>query len=577
MNHTRKHPGLLFNMGLGLLSLVAILDLLISISFALRIPVAAFHFPVAVALMFMLIWTQIKEQCFGKKVKVFANTTGLIVLIIFFSILIAGSFYDLSFDGQTYHQEGVYQLVHFHWNPFYEVLPDQVNQAIWVNHYPKQAESSAAAVYALTGRIETGKCFNLIILAASFFLIYSFLKKNPRINPSLALILSILFAFNPIVIHQALTYMVDGQLASVLLSLLVCCLLLCRGLTSARLLLLACLIVICINIKFTAAVYTALFVGFTLAIFLFRSKLREFSKLLLVASSSSLVAVLLVGFNPYLTNLIQNGNVFYPLLGQHPIDIMTPNSPPGFPEMNRFTKLGLSLFAHTDNIDSRQHGRIPTLKVPFTLNRQDIKSLSDPDNRIAGFGPLFSGVLVLTFFLLFLSVRYGQGIKIHDPLPWFMLMLILSLLVFQEAWWARYIPQLWFIPLIVIILSARIHKPLVNTLRTLTALVIALNTILSLYMVIQTNFLKTAEIDYQLTQFKAIPQPVRVDFRGFDANRIRLAESGIRYLQQKRAQGLVIPLVYSRAVLLPHETLPAPPVPWLLILEERIKARIRFE
>ena len=577
MTPTNKHPDFFFNVGFGLISLLAILDLITAVSFSFHIPISRFHFPIAAAILLLSGWIYIRQEYPLKKVKVYLKTMIFVFAIVLVSILIADNFYDLSFDGQTYHQEGVYQLVHFQWNPFYKVLPDKVNLSLFVNHYPKQAETSAAAVYSMTGRIETGKSLNLILLVTSFCMIFSYLKSFTQLSDSLALILSVFFALNPIVIHQALTYMVDGQLGSVLLCMLVCCLLLYDQSNLPRLFLLAFLIVICINIKFTAAVYTAIFIGLTLILFFITKRFQQFKDFFFVACLSTLFAVLLVGFNPYLTNFVQNGNVFYPILGKHSIDIIALNSPPGFSQMNRFERFGISTFAHTDNIDSRQGGRMPILKIPFSLNRQEIKSLSDPDIRIAGFGPLFSGIISLTICLLIFSIWYKSGVLFNDPLAWFILILILSIAVCPEAWWARFIPQFWFVPLIVIILVSSINNRLVIALRNLTCFAIGLNITFSLYMVLQTNILKTAEINYQMAQFRALDAPLNVNFMGFDANRIRFAESGVRFVKQNAFHGLVIPVVYSKAVVLVDSPLPVLPVPWLIMLEERIKGEVKSQ
>lgn len=96
---------------------------------------------------------------------------------------------------------------------------------------------------------------------------------------------------------------------------------------------------------------------------------------------------------------------------------------------------------------------------------------------------------------------------------------------------------------------------------------------MSIYMVIQTNMLKTAEISYQLKQFKALNKPLVIDFNEFEANRVRLAEHGIPYIKTEITDTTAtVKTIYSRAIVKTGK-LPALPLPWLIKLERKIKGR----
>lgn len=570
----KKEPGLLFNIGFNIISLVGLIDLITSASFILHVPLAGWHLPLAVVVTLLLNYYYAYNFQLIDKRLFFLKSSGYLLLMLIVSIFIAGYFYDLSFDGQEYHQEAIYQLGHNHWNPFYETLPDSVNQAIWVNHYPKQSELGAAVVYATTGCIETGKAFNLLLLVASFCLTFAFLKQYTSFKPLKALLLSILFAFNPIAIHQSLTYLVDGQLASLLLCLLVICLWLYHDTGWEKLLLLACIIIACINIKLTAIAFTGIFIIFLLLLLFLKKQMRAFWRVFIAAGIGTFIAVIVVGFNPYVINTVRYHNVFYPLMGKNSVDIMTKNSPVGFAEKNRFQKLFITLFSHTDNIDMQLRTREPQLKIPFTLNKLDIKSLSYPDNRIGGFGPLFSGIFLLTLFLLLILFIYRRQMLLKNYLSGFIAMLAFSIIILQEAWWARYVPQFWFIPLLVLILAESFDKGWISKLKNFTYVTMLINISLSIYMVAQTNMLKTAEINYQFKQFRALNEPVTIDFNEFEANRVRLAEYHIPYIKKDFTDtASAIKIIYSRAMVKTAKPLPPLPLPWLIKLEQHIKKR----
>ncbi len=108
---------------------------------------------------------------------------GIVILAIFF----AGMFYDISFDGQWYHQESVLQLS-TNWNPVKANLEvpeaergysgdndwctgrdDQVQNLhpfnntspnlkyVAINHFPKGIEIAEASIYKISKHIETAK------------------------------------------------------------------------------------------------------------------------------------------------------------------------------------------------------------------------------------------------------------------------------------------------------------------------------------------------------------------------------------------------------------------------------------
>lgn len=573
MNALKKEVHCSFIIAISLVTLVGLTDWVCALSFASHISLSAWQFPLSIGLTLVLTYYYISVLNISKRMAVFLKYSGLILLSIIITICIAGFFYDLSFDGQEYHQEAIYQMGHNHWNPFYEQLPDSINQAIWVNHYPKQSETTAAVVYALTGKIETGKAINILLLIASFGLTYSFLKQYTRFNNAKVLLISLLLAFNPIAVHQVLTYLVDGQMASLLLCLLICCLWLYHNTGWEKLLLFIFIITACINIKLTAIAFTGIFIIFLLLLFLLKKQFKAFRRVFTAAAIGTFIAVIIVGFNPYVINTVRYHNTFYPLFGKHPVDIMTKNSPVGFPQKNRFEKMFITIFSHTDNIDMQLRDRQPQLKIPFTFNKLDIKSLSYPDNRIGGFGPLFSGILLLTLFFLLMLLIYKRKV-LSGYLAGCIAMLFFSIIILEEAWWARYVPQFWFIPLLVLILAEELNERWLIALKNITYMIILLDICLSAYMVIQTNMLKTAEINYQLKQFKALNERILIDFNGFEANRVRLNEHHIPYIKKHITKdSTAIKIVYSRAMVKTTQPLPHLPEPWLIQLENKIKGK----
>jgi len=98
------------------------------------------------------------------------TTPALLALAIFVvGTAFSAFYYDLSWDGQQYHQSGIYALAG-DWNalanPLREFEHSQSTE-LWVRHYAKGPWYFAAAIFDATGYVEWGKSINLLALAAS--------------------------------------------------------------------------------------------------------------------------------------------------------------------------------------------------------------------------------------------------------------------------------------------------------------------------------------------------------------------------------------------------------------------------
>ncbi|RZK16899.1 MAG: hypothetical protein EOO43_14040, partial [Flavobacterium sp.] len=174
-----KQVKLLFLIGSWLLSTIAVVLLITSLCFFVDITVQGWQFPVSFILTGAIYFLLDKDR--GNNSPLFLRAFLWSVGIIVLSIFVALQFYDISYDGQTYHMEGIYQLKEG-WNPFYELLPKMNDLTIYINHYSKGAEVSQSAVYSMIGRIEAGKATNLIMLAGTFCIMLACLLNLNRLS-----------------------------------------------------------------------------------------------------------------------------------------------------------------------------------------------------------------------------------------------------------------------------------------------------------------------------------------------------------------------------------------------------------
>jgi hypothetical protein len=162
------------------------------------------------------------------------------------------------------------------------------------------------------------------------------------------------------------------------------------------------------------------------------------------------------GFNPYVTNTIYRGHPFYPMLGtaaypslsesgQDPIErFETPHNMVG---RSRFVRFAYATFGRPGSQPFFQ-GENANLMWPFDVGWKDFDIFYFHEVRISGFGPLFSGALIFSLFL-FGMVLFRPSIS-REVIILFIGTIILSVLISKHTWWARYGPQLWWLPIVAV-------------------------------------------------------------------------------------------------------------------------------
>lgn len=374
------------------------------------------------------------------------------------SALVAGAFFDRSWDGNTAHQPAVVLLAQG-WDPLTHAhdISQSVGQRAAIEFYPKGPWIRDASLYLATGRLETGKAWNLVLFFAVFACWFALMLSLRPDRWWAAVLVGVLAACNPVSVAQAFTFMVDGQLASLFtVAAGLACLVLLRLRGWPVLLALAASLVMLSTAKFTGLVYAAaLALGLVVALLaLVRDVPRRGA--IIAVSAAIAVAALGVGFNPYVLNTVEHGTPFYPIAGAGSVDIISNNAPASFDHLGSLQRLGVSLFsAATDPTGPDVRALTPHLKVPFTVSLSELRPYLAPETHIAGFGPLFGGVLLLAVVGvgLALSDRWVRTRREALVLLGLTALVLVTVLVNPQAWWARYAPQLWLAPVAVAALA----------------------------------------------------------------------------------------------------------------------------
>jgi hypothetical protein len=376
--------------------------------------------------------------------------------------MVLGWLYDFSGDGQWYHLPGILALAEG-WNPF--LAPrlgewnagfeqDLTNAAIYVQHYAKGVWIVAAAVYKATGLLEAAKVFNLFLALATYLFTVVFLGRL-GLSRIWVQMLALAVALNPVTLYQMASFFVDGQLASLCTLLIVLSLDYFINESRPRtLFLITVCAILLVNVKFTGVVYAICLGGGFAALAWLQGRRAESRRYAVAGLVSVLLAIVVMGYQPYITNYLQQGNPFYPAVGRDEaantategqFEIWAPSE---FLAMNRLEKLTRSLLAQSSHAKS-----MPQWKLPFTLSKQELYIFFNTEPRYGGFGPLFGSIL-LSVIVLYVLVRRAVKPEVWGVGAGLAVLVIFSVLPNPEAWWARLAPQLWLVPIVLLTVLA---------------------------------------------------------------------------------------------------------------------------
>jgi hypothetical protein len=542
-------------LGVLLVVFVAALLLVASLTFAAGGSLVGAHLPAGGALGVGVAWWATGQRLARPRWRTWVALLATALLGGAAAVGVAGATYDFSHDGQTYHQSAILQLLRG-WDPGWgaPLSPLESQHFGIINSYAKGPWICAAALIALTGKIEQGKAFNLLLMAASFCLAWAALR-GLLADAWRGTILALVLALNPVSVVQALSYYVDGQLGSLLLCMASLASLAVGGHRPALVGLGAATLIL-VNVKLSGAAYGILWTAAMIAVGYVAARGRGARAAAGASALGLLLGVGLVGFNPYVTNLLRHGHPLHPVAGASAVDFMTTNMPADFQGRDRVARLVRSVFGESANPLPPASSR---LKVPFRVSRREILQFERADVRVGGFGPLFGGAILLAAGVLVLVLLVATPpVRLGLALP---LVLVVSTLAHPHGWWARYAPQLWLVPAAAVLLADRASR--LNLSGRLSVLVRWTGTAVLLTLVADVALVAgghfpgqvalNRRLETEMEQLRELVHrsgPVQAAFGGFEATGRRLSEVGIAF-EEVRAVSCPRPVrfVNSQAVL----------------------------
>ena len=440
--------------------------------------------------------------------------------IVVFAFLVAPWRYDTSFDGVGYHQFAVTEIARG-WNPWrVSGVPREHYSPDMLQYFPKGAWLVEAAIFRLTGRLEVAKGLHFVMLGAAGLAAFTLLRRL-RAGLLASALVDTLAALNPVSACQTFTFYVDGLLASSFTSLVALAVVALLGGERVALVGAACATVVLVDVKLTGVPYAVVVWACFAAAALVGGGRRAGVAFVSTGGLACAVAMVFTGYNPYVTNTLTAGHPLHPAAGPHARNFVRASRPPGFDDMTRVERVFRSVFSSssTDAPDGR-----PRLKLPFTVAGDEATKFHAPDVRVGGFGPFFGGALVLAVlaFLLAASAPGALSAALAAAL------MTGTVLITGEGWWARLAPQLWLVPLVLVIPGLRARRWAPRTAAALVLAVLVADAGLVAVNHLNRNRTVQAEIRAQLAELRS-RGPVEVDLGPHRSVSERLTEAGLRW------------------------------------------------
>jgi hypothetical protein len=431
--------------------------------------------------------------------------------------LFTSQFFDISYDGQAYHQEAIFKLQQG-WNSVYQQLSNSETAGLsrWLNHYPKASWIWSASLLLVTGNIEQAKPFTLWLMFLVFSFVWSFCSRLKRLPKWAGLLVSLVAAVNPVGLYQGLSFYLDGQLASILTivaCMLVMYLLLPRKIILANLFL---ALIVVANLKLTTVVFVVVMIVPTLFYLYQAARLRDLGRLLLTVTLAGVVGWGVIGLNPYVTNTVYKGHPLYPAAGKGAIKFDDSNVPGNWLKKSSPERMMLSAFAKSANL--RGKDTVAELKTPFTWTDDELKTFGATNSKEGGWGPLFGAALIVSLVVVLLAATSEADHQILGLVLVAMFVLSLSVAIFPLASVARYVPQFWLAPVMALLLGFISRKLLPQLASLLLAVVLGLNLFLIgqqyfFYNQLTANIWQSRLSDLSV---KTVAKPLIVSFGQFD-------------------------------------------------------------
>lgn len=451
----------LFSAASLIILLIISVNLLSIFGWLMKIPISKFHFPLACIISIISNYF-IQKRYRKMLLKEYIISVFLVILCFCLSLFVANQFLDVSYDGAWYHSIAIIRMKEG-WNPIYELINSGQFGDVYIDSYSnKSIWNFGACIYALFNNLNSIKIISSLMAFAVTFLGISIFGKctTSKTQFLIVTIVSICIGFNPIYLQQMYTNYIDSTLGLYCIFYVMLFLSYYLKQTDFHDMSFSILIICCIalmtNTKLTGLYFAATFFAFYIIIQIIKDiKLKKFNmkwfKKMFITGFIGVVVALIIGINPFITNVVRGHNVFYPILGSEKIEVMGANIPESLRSKSNLEKIIIANFSETVNSTSY---RATKLQNPLAFNDDGYQNLNQ-DTRVGAFGKLFSLSLYITIITLLIFskklLKKEENSDLKKAIFWTILFIMANAILFSESWWGRYYPIIYIIPLILAI------------------------------------------------------------------------------------------------------------------------------
>ena len=544
---------------------IIIIQLYTNILFLVNISITKWNLPIEFGItilifggMYLLLAKKKNESIKKELIQIIASIIiGALVFTI--AVFCVGKIYDVTADGNTYHKLGVGSMKNG-WNPLYEssrdfteedgnaltVSENNINY-LWADHYAMGTETIGANIYAFTNNIESGKAFTLVMMFIGFGIMLEYLViqrdwVSKKFGIIKALVISILLVVNPVTIVQIGTYYVDATLAISLFLIIIELIAINTKKDNLfeNYLILAMAIGMCSNAKFTGLGYAGVFcaVFYVYGVIKNRKDKKYIIRNTVFYIITVIITVCVLGGTSYLKNMIENGHPFYPLYGEgHVENMVNQEIPESLAEKPNIVQFFISIFSKGENVSPSYSDVLnePDLKIPFTIQEGEIENYNIPDIRVGGFGPLYSGIFIITIgIMVAICVDCIRNKKYHSLIIYGIIVGVSAILLIalDGSYWARYIPYVYLISIINLAYLFEKKGKVANIIGIILALIMFVNSGLVLYTATKNYIGNSRYVKNNMIQFEEYAKdkeevPIKLNLEAYQGVQYNLDDLGI--------------------------------------------------
>lgn len=463
------------------------------------------------------------------------------------ALFLASTCYDVGWDGQYAHQSFVFFLAHG-WNPLHEPIHSFAPLFASTHNWPWLAigyfdgplrgmgSLLSASLVATTGCQEAGKAINLWFLIPAFSFVVTGLR-SWGVGWMQSILISLAATLSPVALPILLTYSLDSHLCTLTTSLWGLSLSIYKRPTWLRWMTFATATILLALCKM-AGVGLALILGIGLAFFLAlrQMKVKQNFRLIVTACIAICVSLPLLFFMIDQLDLLRTRKYEGTKLERYTAVFKKYFDPsfnisvaPFLKEYAPLERLSISLFSQTN------HGnRGVLLKWPLVIHKREaviyLKLYEAPE--IGGFGPWMGAASLLSLILLILVMYHYRTVG-KDSTFWVLLIALFFLSAFfLPMWLARYVPQLWLIPITLATMGSIYFKRGATLWITRLLIFVLLGNslvILTLQSFSQRHVQHT--LRRQLELLAKLPQPIQIETKEgeYAPLEVRLKQYNVRY------------------------------------------------